>query len=64
MALVHRRDDLLFTVVRAVLLQPLPFRDPDNLVMVYEHFRSNTVGIRITRSLPATSTSGAADAWL
>ena len=29
----------LFTIVRAVLLKPLPFRDPDNLVMVYEHFR-------------------------
>lgn len=32
----------LFTVVRAVLLEPLPFRDPDNLVVVYEHFRNNT----------------------
>ncbi len=30
----------LFTIVRAVLLKPLPFRDPDNLVMVYEHFRA------------------------
>ncbi len=29
----------LFTVVRSVLLRPLPFRDPDRLVMVYEHFR-------------------------
>jgi predicted permease len=29
----------LFTIVRSVLLKPLPFRDPDNLVMVYEHFR-------------------------
>ncbi|HEY6307474.1 MAG TPA: ABC transporter permease, partial [Candidatus Angelobacter sp.] len=29
----------LFTVVRSVLLRPLPFRDPDKLVMVYEHFR-------------------------
>jgi predicted permease len=29
----------LFTIVRAVLLKPLPFRDPDKLVMVYEHFR-------------------------
>lgn len=34
----------LFTVVRAVLLRPLPFRDPDKLVMVHEHFRSNTLG--------------------
>jgi predicted permease len=29
----------LFTVVRSVLLRPLPFRDPDQLVMLYEHFR-------------------------
>jgi len=32
----------LFTIVRSVLLKPLPFRDPDKLVMVYEHFRSET----------------------
>lgn len=30
----------LFTVVRAVLLKPLPFADPDHLTMVYEHFRN------------------------
>jgi predicted permease len=29
----------LFTIVRSVLLRPLPFRDPDHLVMVYEHHR-------------------------
>lgn len=29
----------LFTIVRSVLLRPLPFRDPDKLVMLYEHFR-------------------------
>src|SRR6202453_2878390 len=34
----------LFTIVRAVLLKPLPFRDPDNLVMVYEHFREDNGG--------------------
>ena len=34
----------LFTIVRAVLLKPLPFRDPDRLVMLYEHFRSTTTG--------------------
>ena len=34
----------LFTMVRAVLLRPLPFRDPDNLVMLYEHFRQETSG--------------------
>jgi predicted permease len=27
----------LFTVVRGVLLRPLPFSDPDRLVMLYEH---------------------------
>ena len=32
----------LFTIVRAVLLKPLPFRDPDKLVMVYEQFRAST----------------------
>ncbi|HET9100478.1 MAG TPA: permease prefix domain 1-containing protein, partial [Acidobacteriaceae bacterium] len=32
----------LFTIVNAVLLKPLPFHDPDNLVMVYEHFRAAT----------------------
>jgi predicted permease len=32
----------LFTIVRSVLLKPLPFRDPNNLVMVYEHFRVST----------------------
>ena len=34
----------LFTIVRAVLLRPLPFRDPGKLVMLYEHFRHNTDG--------------------
>jgi predicted permease len=34
----------LFTIVRAVLLEPLPFREPDKLVMVYEHFRGSTEG--------------------
>jgi predicted permease len=34
----------LFTIVRAVLLKPLPFHDPDRLVMVYEHFRASTSG--------------------
>src|SRR5271168_3107236 len=34
----------LFTIVRAVLLRPLPFRDPSRLVMLYEHFRQNTGG--------------------
>ena len=34
----------LFTIVRAVLLKPLPFRDPDKLYMMSEHFRSSTSG--------------------
>jgi MacB-like protein len=34
----------LFTIARAVLLKPLPFREPHKLVMIYEHFRSATVG--------------------
>lgn len=28
----------LFTIVRSVLMRPLPFHDPSKLVMVYEHF--------------------------
>ena len=34
----------LFTIVRAVLLRPLPFRDPGSLVMLYEHYRQNEGG--------------------
>jgi predicted permease len=34
----------LFTIVRAVLLRPLPFRDSGSLVMLYEHFRDNKEG--------------------
>jgi predicted permease len=34
----------LFTIVRAVLLKPLPFADSDKLVMVYEHFRDASSG--------------------
>jgi putative ABC transport system permease protein len=30
----------LFTIVNSILLRPLPFRDPDRLVMVYEHHRN------------------------
>ena len=29
----------LFTIVRSVLLKPLPFREADKLVMLYEHFQ-------------------------
>ena len=34
----------LFTMVRAVLLRPLPFRDSGKLVMLYEHFRQSKGG--------------------
>ncbi len=39
MALCIGATTSLFTVVRSILLRPLPFRDPNRLVMVYEHFR-------------------------
>jgi putative ABC transport system permease protein len=39
MALCIGSTTSLFTVVRSVLLRPLPFQDPDKLVMLYEHFR-------------------------
>ena len=41
MALGIGASTSLFTIVRSVLLKPLPFRDPDKLVMLYEHFRQN-----------------------
>lgn len=41
MALCIGATTCLFTMVRSVLLEPLPFHDPGNLVMVYEHFRGN-----------------------
>ena len=34
----------LFTMVRAVLLRPLPFHNPGDLVMLYEHFRQESSG--------------------
>jgi predicted permease len=42
MALGIGASTSLFTIVRSVLLKPLPFRDPDKLFMVYEHYRSET----------------------
>jgi putative ABC transport system permease protein len=39
MALCIGAATSLFTVVRSVLLRPLPFRDPERVVMIYEHFR-------------------------
>jgi predicted permease len=46
----------LFTVVRSVLLRPLPFRDPAKLVMIYENFRdarSNQEGFNYNAVAPA-----------
>ena len=37
MALCIGAATSLFTIVRSVLLKPLPFQDPGRLVMVYEH---------------------------
>jgi predicted permease len=34
----------LVTIVNAVLFNPLPFRDPGKLVMLYEHFRTSNGG--------------------
>ena len=43
MALCIGATTSLFTVVRSVLLKPLPFRNPDQLVMIYEHFRDPSI---------------------
>jgi putative ABC transport system permease protein len=56
MALCIGATTSLFTVVRSVLLRPLPFRDPARLVMVYEHFRdarSNAEGFDYNAVAPA-----------
>jgi putative ABC transport system permease protein len=56
MALCIGATTSLFTVVRSVLLRPLPFRDPARLVMLYEHFRdarSNRDGFNYNPVAPA-----------
>jgi putative ABC transport system permease protein len=56
MALCLGAATSLFTIVRSVLLKPLPFRDPDKLVMVYEHFRAawaNRSGFNYNSVAPA-----------
>ena len=56
MALCIGATTSLFTVVRSVLLRPLPFRDPGRLVMLYEHFRdarSNQEGFNYNSVAPA-----------
>ncbi len=37
MALGIGANAALFTVVRGVLLRPLPFKDPNRLLMLYEN---------------------------
>ena len=56
MALCIGATTSLFTVMRSVLLRPLPFRDPGRLVMLYEHFRdarSNQEGFNYNSVAPA-----------
>ncbi|MFZ1157088.1 MAG: ABC transporter permease [Candidatus Sulfotelmatobacter sp.] len=56
MALCIGAATSLFTVMRSVLLRPLPFRDPDRLVMLYDHFRNpedNAQGFNYNPVAPA-----------
>jgi predicted permease len=56
MALCIGAATSLFTVMRSVLLRPLPFRDPDRLVMIYEHSRdpeNNAQGFNYIPVAPA-----------
>src|SRR5271155_1238170 len=56
MALCIGAATSLFTVVRSVLLKSLPFRDPERLVMIYEHFRDpsmNAQGFNYNAVAPA-----------
>jgi len=50
----------LFTVVRGVLLRPLPFGDPDRLVMLYEHSTSTAGSGDFPYNVVA---GGVYDAW-
>ena len=56
MALCIGAATSLFTVVRSVLLRPLSFHDPSQLMMIYEHFRDpsmNTQGFNYNGVAPA-----------
>ena len=56
MALCIGAATSLFTVVRSVMFRPLPFYDPDQLVMLYEHFRDpgmNAQGFNYNPVAPA-----------
>jgi predicted permease len=45
----------LFTVVRSVLLKPLPYQDPERLVSVYQHWSKS--GKSFTNNLPVDAAS-------
>src|ERR1700677_2213455 len=56
MALCIGATTSLFTVMRSVLLKPLPFRDPGRLITIYEHSRDpgmNAQGFNYTPVAPA-----------
>ncbi|MBS1805855.1 MAG: ABC transporter permease [Acidobacteria bacterium] len=52
MALCIGAATSLFTIVRSVLLRPLPFRDPGRLVMLYEFHRGAEAGTQDSRYRP------------
>lgn len=53
MALCLGATTALFSVVRGVLLEPLPFQDPNKLIMVYEHFDRSSAGSEYDQVSPA-----------
>ncbi len=55
MALSIGANVALFTVVRGVILKPLPFKDPNRLVMLYES-RSRRRCVRVSTPSPGEST--------
>lgn len=46
----------IFTVIRSVLLQPLPYRDPDRLVSLFEH-QTNPIDRGYSNYLPVAAGS-------